>query len=85
MKAVLFIALAAIYLFAFSVSVSLSRQYRRNTRLMQEIAILDKRLRDVENRLAQMNERRPEKETVPSSLTGQSFNGEHSLQECPPR
>ncbi len=51
-SAVLFIALAAIYCFAFSVSVSLSRQYRRNTRLMQEIAMLEKRLRDVEKKLA---------------------------------
>jgi hypothetical protein len=51
-SAVLFIALAAIYLFAFSVSVSLSRQYRRNSRLMQEVAILEKRLRDVEEKLA---------------------------------
>jgi hypothetical protein len=50
--AVLFVALAAIYLFGFSVSVSISRQYRRNTRLMQEIAILEARLREVENKLA---------------------------------
>ena len=50
--AVLFIALAAIYLFSFSVSVSISRQYRRNARLMQEVAILDMRLRELEQRLA---------------------------------
>ena len=60
--AVLFIALAAIYSFAFSVSVSLSRQYRRNTRLMQEIAIMEIRLREVERKLdvkeaISMNER----------------------------
>jgi hypothetical protein len=50
--AVLFVALAAIYLFAFSVSVSLSRQFRRNTRLAQEMAILELRLREVERRLS---------------------------------
>jgi uncharacterized membrane protein YfcA len=46
--AVLFVALAAIYLFAFSVSVSLSRQYRHDTRLMQEMAILEMRVRRLE-------------------------------------
>lgn len=46
--AVLFIALAAIYLFSFSVSLSLTRQYRRSVRLMQEQAILDYRLRNLE-------------------------------------
>ncbi|HZZ79964.1 MAG TPA: DUF2304 domain-containing protein [Gemmataceae bacterium] len=47
-SAVLYVALAAIYLFAFATSVSISRQYRRNVRLMQEIAILEMRLREVE-------------------------------------
>jgi hypothetical protein len=47
-SAVLFIALTAIYLFAFFVSVSISRQYRRSTRLMQEIALLELRLRELE-------------------------------------
>jgi hypothetical protein len=46
--AVLFVALAAIYLFAFTVSVSLSRQYRRHVRLLQEIALLEERLRRLE-------------------------------------
>ena len=46
--AVLFVALAAIYVFSFTVSVSLSRQYRRNTRLNQEIALLELRLRGLE-------------------------------------
>ena len=46
--AVLFIALAAIYVFSFSVSLSLTRQYRRSVRLMQEQAILDHRLRKLE-------------------------------------
>jgi len=49
--AVLFIALAAIYTFAFSVSVSLTRQYRRTMRLLQEMAILEQRLQLLESRL----------------------------------
>lgn len=39
-SAVLFIALAIVYLFSLSVSLSLSRQHRITTRLLQEIAIL---------------------------------------------
>lgn len=50
--AVLFIALTAIYLFAFTVSVSLTRQYRRNLRLTQELAMLRCRLDGFERRLA---------------------------------
>ncbi len=46
--AVLFISLGGIYAYAFFVSVSLTRQYRRNTRLMQELALLDQRLRSLE-------------------------------------
>ncbi len=46
--AALFIALAAVYLLSFSVSLSLTRQYRRSVRLMQEQAILDYRLRKLE-------------------------------------
>ena len=46
--AVLFIALAAIYVFSFTVSVSLTRQYRRNVRLMQELAIMEQRVRALE-------------------------------------
>jgi HAMP domain-containing protein len=52
---VLYIALAAIYLFSFSVSVSISRQYRRNARLAQELALMDMRLRELERRLAEQN------------------------------
>jgi hypothetical membrane protein len=48
--AVLFIALAAIYLFSFSVSMSLTRQYRRGIRIMQEQAILAHRLRMLERK-----------------------------------
>ena len=51
-SAVLFIALAAMYFFSFFVTVSLTRQYRRNVRLLQEIAILNSRLQQVEARLA---------------------------------
>ena len=50
-SAVLFISLGAIYMFSFSVSVSLTRQYRRNIRLMQELAIMEQRLRILEHRL----------------------------------
>ena len=48
--AVLAVALTIIYFFAFSVTVSLSRQYRRNLRLTQEVALLEQRLRRVEAR-----------------------------------
>lgn len=50
-SAVLFVALAAIYCFAFSSSVSLTRQYRRNVRLIQELAMLEQRLRRLEEAL----------------------------------
>lgn len=46
-SAVLFVALAAIYLYAFSTSVSISRQYRRNVRLMQELAIMELKMREL--------------------------------------
>jgi hypothetical protein len=47
-SAVLFVALGAIYLFAFSVSVSLTSQYRRTMSLNQEIALLEARVRELE-------------------------------------
>lgn len=50
-SAVLFIALAAMYFFSFFVTVALTRQYRRNVRLLQEIAILNSRLRVIETKL----------------------------------
>jgi hypothetical protein len=62
-SAVLFISLGAIYMFSFSVSVSLTRQYRRNIRLMQELAIMEARLRELERRAnapVVMPEQRPE-------------------------
>jgi len=45
---VAFITAGILFLFAFSVSVSLSRQYSRNIRLTQGIALLEKRIRDLE-------------------------------------
>jgi hypothetical protein len=48
-SAVLFIALTAIYLFSFSVSLTLSRHHRQNMRLLQEIALLEHRLRFLES------------------------------------
>lgn len=49
--AVLFIALTLIYLFSFTVSVSLSHMYRRSVRLTQEVAILEERIRALEHEL----------------------------------
>ena len=48
--AVLFVALAAMYLYSFSVSISLTRQYRHTVRLTQEVGILGQRLRELEAR-----------------------------------
>ncbi len=42
--AVLFVALTAIYCFSFLVTVSLTRQHRQSTRLLQEVALLRTRL-----------------------------------------
>lgn len=53
--AVLFISLAAIYFFSFTVSVSLTRQYRRNVRLMQELAIMEQRVRALEENSHKQN------------------------------
>lgn len=46
--AMLFFAMGAAYLFAFMVSLSLSRLYRCNVRLTQEVAMLEERLRALE-------------------------------------
>jgi uncharacterized membrane protein YfcA len=50
--AVLFVALTLIYFFSFTVSVSLTHQYRRNVRLTQEVALLGERVRRLEKELA---------------------------------
>ncbi len=50
-SAVLFVALTLIYLYSFSVSVSLSNQYRRNIRLTQQLALLEERVRQLEQKL----------------------------------
>jgi hypothetical protein len=47
-SAVLFAALTLIYLFSFTVSVSLTHQYRRNVRLTQQVALLEERVRELE-------------------------------------
>ncbi len=47
--AVLFISLAVIYGFAFSVSASLTRQHRASQKLLQEVALLEERLRRLES------------------------------------
>jgi hypothetical protein len=46
--AVLFVALGVVYVFAFGVSVALSRLQRRSVRLLQEIALLEQRVRELE-------------------------------------
>jgi hypothetical protein len=48
--AVLFISLGAMYSFSFFVTVSLTRQHRRNVRLLQELALLKGRLEELERR-----------------------------------
>ena len=48
--AVLFVALAAMYVYSFSVSISLTRQYRHTVRLTQEVGLLEHRLRELEAR-----------------------------------
>jgi hypothetical protein len=48
--AVLFAALTAIYCFSFLVTVSLTRQHRQSTRLLQELALVKHRLAALESR-----------------------------------
>lgn len=45
---VLFVALALIYLNSFFVSVALTKHYRWNVRLTQQMALLEERLRQLE-------------------------------------
>jgi hypothetical protein len=51
-SAVLFISLAAIYIFALLVCVALSHHHRRNVRLTQELAMMENRLRMLERDFA---------------------------------
>lgn len=51
--AVLFLALTAMYCFSFSVSTSLTRLHRRTLRLTQELALLEERVRRLENSSAE--------------------------------
>jgi hypothetical protein len=57
---VAFVTAGVLFLFAFSVSISLSRQYQRNIRLTQEIGLLEKRINDLESRPSAQEE--PEKD-----------------------
>jgi hypothetical protein len=49
-SAVLFVALTIIFLFSFSVSISLTDLNRRNLRLLQELALLEARVRELEGK-----------------------------------
>ena len=46
-SAVLFFSLAVIYVYSFFVSVSLSRQHRKTTRLIQEVGILKEQVQNL--------------------------------------
>lgn len=56
---VLFFGLAFTYTFSFSVTVALTRQYRRNVRLAQECALLAERTRRLEGVLTIRPPNRP--------------------------
>ena len=64
---VLFVALALIYTFSFTVSVSLSHQYRRNVRLTQEVAMLEQRLRQLELAVVALGGRPEGSEDLPQA------------------
>lgn len=51
-SAVLFFALAMVYVFAFFVSVSLTRHHRKTVRLIQELGILKEQLRTMQQNRA---------------------------------
>ncbi len=46
--AVLFVAVTVVYVFAFGITVALTRYHRRTTRLVQTVALLEHRLAGVE-------------------------------------
>lgn len=63
--AVLFVALAVIYLNALAVSVTLTRLSRRTIRLTQEVALLEARLREFEASRPTNGAVAPDPEKVP--------------------
>jgi hypothetical protein len=67
-SAVLWVALTAIYGYSFAVSVALSRLHRRSIRLMQEMALLEQRLRRLEQDAASAGNRATESDEGGSSL-----------------
>jgi Uncharacterized conserved protein (DUF2304) len=75
---VLFIALAAIYLFSLTVSVSLTHQYRRSVRLAQEVSVLECRVRQLEA------ERGREAGSPESGPSGQEAGTEETAGRCSP-
>ncbi len=50
-SAVLFLSLGMIYMFSFLISVALTRQYRSQVRLTQDLAILQEKLTRLESQL----------------------------------
>jgi Uncharacterized conserved protein (DUF2304) len=60
---VLFVALGLIYVNSFFVSVALTKQYRWNVRLTQQMALLEERLRRIEDARGSMAIEQVETET----------------------
>jgi hypothetical protein len=56
-SAVLFLSLGIIYMFSFFLSVALTRQYRTQVRLTQEVAILEEKLRQLEAQIQKQPQR----------------------------
>jgi hypothetical protein len=54
--ATMFFIFGALFIYSFAVSVSLSRSHRRQMRLTQEIALIDQRLRTMENSQGQQRD-----------------------------
>jgi hypothetical protein len=61
---VVLIGMAALFLFSFTVSISLTHQYRRNVLLNQEMALLEFRLRNLEDACASRWKRRDRERLV---------------------
>ena len=73
---VAFITAVILFFFAFSVSISLSRQYWRNLRLTQGMALLEKRIRDLETQ---------KKDDEPKAAPSETKLSDISIQSLPPR